>query len=190
MNDTGDVRVVWVAGDSAGNRGNQGNHSNLGISHPVTSACRNIRSSTQSVNYCCPVLTRTGMCWQILLKLSCIKLYENSFSHPQVLYKDRSKLIVEFLQLVVVNTPKNCCHNLTSITDMSENRLIFCNSPILELYFSLQVPIYCFHACEEFILYFFCFQPYSWKIWLQRGKSYLSKYGALQYIVTVIYITV
>jgi hypothetical protein len=50
---------------------------------PVETACFPIRSTPFLPCYC-PVWTKTGKCWQILVKLTNIKLNENPFSHSWV----------------------------------------------------------------------------------------------------------
>jgi hypothetical protein len=64
----------------------------------------------QSTYYCCQILTKIEMCWQILAELPSIKFCENPFTHSRVAtftqmdeQTDLMKLIGTFLQILIVN---------------------------------------------------------------------------------------
>jgi hypothetical protein len=59
----------------------QGNMSDMGIPHPVTSTHKNICRSSSSAHYCYPVLTKTEMYQQTSVITASIKFHGNLFNH-------------------------------------------------------------------------------------------------------------
>jgi hypothetical protein len=69
-------------------------------------------SQEAKCRYSCPILTKTGTCWQISLKLRNVKFHENPFNSFRVVsymqtvgWTERTKLTGAFLQLSTANVP-------------------------------------------------------------------------------------
>jgi hypothetical protein len=61
----------------------------------------------QSARYCCPILTKTGMCPQILVKLANAKCRKNTISLSRLLHWYRQTEQLNRLFRRVANLPKN-----------------------------------------------------------------------------------
>jgi hypothetical protein len=61
----------------------------------------------------CPIFTKIGMFWQILVKLHNIKCLENPSSRSRLLHADgrteKAKMVCAILQHLVADAPKNYC---------------------------------------------------------------------------------
>jgi hypothetical protein len=75
-----------------GRHDNQYNHSNDGsleISHLVTSTHRNVCKFSRNFFYCCPVLTKFGMCWKVLVILPNVNFIRIHSTILELLRMDR-----------------------------------------------------------------------------------------------------
>lgn len=78
----------------------------LGILYPVTYPCTN---ACRSLCYFHSILIKVVMCWQILVKLMCLKFHENIFIGSWVViykHKEIPMFIGTFFTTFNVNTPK------------------------------------------------------------------------------------
>jgi hypothetical protein len=64
--------------------------------------------------FCCPILTHTGICWQILVKAANIKFHESTFNSSQVVTERVNGRIIATCRCDIFKSPSKCTEQETS----------------------------------------------------------------------------